>query len=175
MTAALVLPLTLRRVRVPSPVYPVVNSPRHRPGQLVAQVQRDPGAAGSERVAEGDRAAVDVHLVMPDVQVTHGLDGDDRERLVDLDQVQVGYRPPGLGWGLPDGRWTAGSAASCPPGDVAVRADLGERAHPGPFGCLCGHHHDGGGAIGDRAAQAARGEDCRYSAPKVCLFRHCRG
>ena len=25
-----------------------------------------------------------------------------------------GYRPPGLGWGLPDGRWTAGSAASCP-------------------------------------------------------------
>jgi hypothetical protein len=35
--------------------------------------------------------------VMPDVQVTHGLDGDDRERLVDLDQVQVGYRPPGLG------------------------------------------------------------------------------
>ena len=65
--------------------------------KLVAQVQRDPGAAGSERVAEGDRAAVDVHLVMPDVQVTHGLDGDDRERLVDLDQVRVGYRPPGLG------------------------------------------------------------------------------
>jgi hypothetical protein len=28
------------------------------------------------------RAAVDVHLVMPDVQVTHGLDGDDRERLM---------------------------------------------------------------------------------------------
>lgn len=26
--------------------------------------------------------------------------------------------------------------------------------------------------IGDRAAQAARGEDCRYSAPRVCLFRH---
>jgi MFS superfamily sulfate permease-like transporter len=47
-----------------------------------------------------------------------------------------------------------------------VPADLAERTHPGPFGCLCGHHHDGGGAIGDRAAQTARGEDCRYSAPK---------
>ena len=34
MTAALVVPLTLRRVRVPSPVYPVVISPRHRPGQV---------------------------------------------------------------------------------------------------------------------------------------------
>ena len=31
--AALVLPLTLRRWRFPSPVYPRVSSPRHRPGQ----------------------------------------------------------------------------------------------------------------------------------------------
>jgi hypothetical protein len=46
--------------------------------KLVAQVQRDPGAGGSEWMAEGDRAAVDVHLDMPDVQVSHGLDGDDR-------------------------------------------------------------------------------------------------
>ena len=52
------------------------------------------------------------------------------------------------------------------PGDVAVRADLGERAHPGPFGCLCGHHHDGGGAIGDRAAQAARGGRLSVLCPK---------
>ena len=32
-TAALVLPLTFRRWRFPSPVYPRVISPRHRPGQ----------------------------------------------------------------------------------------------------------------------------------------------
>jgi hypothetical protein len=82
---------------------------------------------------------------------------------------------PALAGACPDGVGRLGVQRVVRPGDVAVRADLGERTHPGPFGCLCGHHHDGGGAIGDRAAQAARGEDCRYSAPKVCLFRHCRG
>ena len=34
MMAALVWPLTLLRVRLPSPVYPRVISPRHRPGQF---------------------------------------------------------------------------------------------------------------------------------------------
>jgi hypothetical protein len=61
------------------------------------------------------------------------------------------------------------------PGDVAVRADLGKRTHAGSFGCLCGHHHGGGGAIGDRAAEAARGGRLSVLCSKVCLFRHCHG
>jgi hypothetical protein len=44
------------------------------------------------------------------------------------------------------------------PATLPCAPDLGERTHPDPFGCLCGHHHGGGGAIGDRAAQAARGK-----------------
>ena len=33
MTAALIVPLTFRRLRFPSPVHPRVISPRYRPGQ----------------------------------------------------------------------------------------------------------------------------------------------
>ena len=61
------------------------------------------------------------------------------------------------------------------PATLPVRADLGQRTHPGSFGCLCGHHHGGGGAIGDRAAQAVRGGRLSVLCSKVCLFRHCRG
>src|SRR5580700_7696947 len=77
--------------------------PSAAPAELVAQVHREPGAGGADRVADGDRAAVDVHDVGADAQVAHGLDGHHRERLVDLDQIQVGYGPPGLGQGLLDG------------------------------------------------------------------------
>src|SRR5580704_7968236 len=37
--------------------------------ELVAQVHREPGAGGADRVADGDRAAVDVHYVGADAQV----------------------------------------------------------------------------------------------------------
>ena len=61
-------------------------------------------------------------------QVPHGLDGDGGERLVDLDQVQVGHRQAGLAQRLLDRAATAGSAASCP-GPPLPRA---RRSRPGP-------------------------------------------
>ena len=82
--------------------------------ELVDQVQRDPGAGGAERVPDGDGAAVDVDLVLVDAEVPHRLDGHRRERLVDLDQVQVRHghaRPCPARAGS---HWTAASAASCP-------------------------------------------------------------
>src|SRR5271170_1675793 len=50
--------------------------------QLAVQVQGDPGARRADRVADRDRAAVDVHHVVADTEVAHGLDRDRRERLV---------------------------------------------------------------------------------------------
>src|SRR5581483_11887191 len=60
------------------------------PGQLVAQVHGQPGAGGADRMPQRDRAAVHVDLLRVDREVAHGLDGHGGERLVDLDQVQVG-------------------------------------------------------------------------------------
>src|ERR1700722_14228804 len=70
--------------------------------QLVHEVQGDPGARRPDRVAQGDGPAVHVDFLVPDAQVPHGLDGDRGERLVDLDQVQVGDAQPGLAEGAPD-------------------------------------------------------------------------
>jgi hypothetical protein len=50
------------------------------------QVQRDPGTRGVDRVAHGDRATVDVDVLVGDVQITHRRQRDRRERLVDLDR-----------------------------------------------------------------------------------------
>src|SRR6185437_16373831 len=68
--------------------------------QLVDEVQRDAGPRGADGVAKGDGPAVDVHPVLIDAQVADGLDGDRRERLVDLDQVEVGNAEPGPAQGL---------------------------------------------------------------------------
>ena len=43
------------------------------------------------------------------------------------------------------------------PGRCCRACRFGGLRAPGSFGCLCRHHHGGGGAIGDRAAQAPRG------------------
>ena len=57
--------------------------------ELEGEGEREPGAGHADRVAEGDRAAVDVDDVVADAEVLHRLDADRRERLVDLDQVEV--------------------------------------------------------------------------------------
>ena len=58
--------------------------------ELQGQVQHDPGAGHADRVAQGDRAAVDVDLGLVEAERARGVDADRRERLVELDQVEVG-------------------------------------------------------------------------------------
>src|SRR5215469_5440223 len=70
--------------------------------QLVDEMQRDPGAGGAERMPDGNGPAVDVDDVRIDAEVSDRLKGDGRERLVDLDEVQVRYRQPGLVQGALD-------------------------------------------------------------------------
>src|SRR5205085_8897256 len=57
--------------------------------QLVDEDAEDAGARGADRVAERDRAAVDVDAVLLDAQLADRLQGHRRERLVDLPQVDV--------------------------------------------------------------------------------------
>ncbi len=70
---------------------------RRRGGAARGQVQRDPGAGHADRVAERDRAAVDVDLlgVRRRGRASTGSPTDG-ERLVDLDQVEVGDVRPAL-------------------------------------------------------------------------------
>src|SRR6476659_1678947 len=65
------------------------------PAELEGQVQRDPGAGGADRVAHGDRAAVDVDVARVDPQVLHRLQRHRGERLVDLVKVDVARRLAG--------------------------------------------------------------------------------
>src|SRR5438132_13230626 len=57
--------------------------------QLVDEGREDPRAARADRMAEGDRAAVHVHLALVDAQHAHRVERDRCERLVDLEQVDV--------------------------------------------------------------------------------------
>src|SRR5262249_6897407 len=102
------------------------TEPAAAAAQLVQERQRDPGAGGAERVADRDRAAVDVHDVGADTEFAHGRDADRGERLVDLDEVQVADVEAGLAERLLDRVRRLEVQAVVRPGDRAERADLGE-------------------------------------------------
>src|SRR5690606_13138672 len=117
--------------------------------QLVGQVQHDAGARHADGVAQRDRAAVDVDDVCGDAQVPHGLQGHAGERLVDLDQVEVGDLPARLGERVPDRVGRLGVQRVVRSRDVAVRADLGEDLAAQLLGLGPAHDHDRAGAVGD--------------------------
>src|SRR5450755_2291847 len=68
--------------------------------QLVDERAEDARAGGADRVAEGDRAAVDVHAVLVDPQHADRVQGDRGEGLVDLPNVDVLRLQAGLLQGL---------------------------------------------------------------------------
>src|SRR3954462_12979217 len=57
--------------------------------QLVRQRERKAGTAHADGVAQRDRAAVGVHLVVREPERLRRNNADSRKRLVDLDQVEV--------------------------------------------------------------------------------------
>src|SRR5215212_3407198 len=57
--------------------------------QLVENRQQEARAGGAERMAERDRAAVDVQLLLVDVELFRDREDLSRERFVDLDEVDV--------------------------------------------------------------------------------------
>ena len=75
--------------------------------ELVDQRAEDHRAGGAQRVAQRDRAAVHVDLLVRDAQVLHELEHDGGERLVDLEQVDVVERS-GRPWPAPSARTASG-------------------------------------------------------------------
>ena len=65
--------------------------------QLADEGGGEAGAGAAERVAEGDRAAVDVDLVAIEPEIPDVFFGDHRESLVDLEQIDIVERETGLG------------------------------------------------------------------------------
>src|SRR3954471_17778151 len=63
--------------------------PAAAPAQLVHERAEDARARRADRVAERDRAAVDVDLVLVDAEHADRVERDRGERLVDLPQVDV--------------------------------------------------------------------------------------
>src|SRR3954471_5265247 len=64
--------------------------------ELVDQGAEDHRAGGAQRVTHRDRATVDVRDLVADAEVAHEPHRDRRERLVDLEQVDVADLEPGL-------------------------------------------------------------------------------
>jgi hypothetical protein len=83
-----------------SPWPPPSRSPRSRSrrrgAQLVHERAEDARAGRADRVADRDRAAVDVHAVLVEVEHPHRVQGHGGERLVDLPQVDVARLQPRL-------------------------------------------------------------------------------
>ena len=90
--------------------------PRRRSAYARVSTSRAPG--GADRMAQRDGAAVDVHplvgLCRAEPQRPGTGHADRRERLVDLDQVQVGDRDLLLAGTPPRSRWPAAAAARSP-------------------------------------------------------------
>src|SRR4051794_17625396 len=58
--------------------------------ELEREMQHDPGPGHADRVAQGDRSAVHVDLLVGEAELAGRGDADRRERLVELHEVQVG-------------------------------------------------------------------------------------
>ena len=69
----------------------------------IEQRRQDPRAAGADRVAERDRAAVHVDARRIDPELAHHRDRLDREGFVDLEEVDVVQVPTDFRRDLPHG------------------------------------------------------------------------
>src|SRR5665811_891582 len=96
--------------------------------QFVDQRAEDHRTGRTERVAHGDRAAVDVDLVMRHIHVAHETHDDRGEGLVHLEQVDVACLKAGLGQRLARGRCGTGQH------DGRVGARDGNRQYAGSRG-----------------------------------------
>ena len=112
-------------------------------------------AGGTERVAESDSAAANVHLAMVNIERVEAVHSHRRERLVQFDDVNLIDAdivvPEELGDG--DGRANAHDAG-CKTGDGRAN-ELGHNGLTEGLGHAALHEQDRGGAIGDLRRVAA--------------------
>src|SRR5699024_4063038 len=95
------------------------------------------GTGGAERVAHGDGSAVDVDLLMRNAQVTHPLEYDGGEGLVEFEQVDVVDGEAGFVEGLARRRSRTGEhdrrfgTGDCGGDDAGTRFHAHRLAHLG--------------------------------------------
>ncbi len=140
----------------PPPQRAAAPTPPPRRFELEGEVQGDPRAGHADRVAQGDRTAVDVDLVGVDPQLLGRGQPDGRERLVDLDEVEVGRGDALACAGAGDGPGRLLLEGGVRSGHHAVGADLGEPGQAELLGLGLAHHDDGSGAVGDLRGRAGR-------------------
>ncbi len=113
-------------------------------------------------MAERACAAVNVDLVVVQIQIAHRGHGDDGERLVDLEQIHLGRGPAGLlehFANRTDGR--GGEPRGCLRMG-GVSAYLGAHPQTAPLGLRAAHHHQRRGAVGDGAG-VGRGDGAAFA------------
>ena len=114
---------------------------------------------------EGDRPAVDVQLGGVDRQLSQTGQHLGRERLVQLDEIDVVEGEPGARQRLPDRGHRSDPETLRLHAGGGVGDESGERLEPGPLGPFPRRDHDGGGAVahlrrvagGHRALDVKRG------------------
>ena len=119
--------------------------------QRAEQRHEDPRARRADRMTERAGAAVHVDLVVRDAVLLHRRHRHDRERLVDLEEVDVLRRPAGLPVQLLD---RADRRRREEPRLLRVRRvrdDHRERREPALLGRRAAHQHQRRRAVGDRA------------------------
>src|SRR6478735_967889 len=126
------------------------------PAQLQHERADDAGATGSDRMAERDRAAVDVHALLVNAEHPDAVERDGRERLVDLPQVDVARLQAGLVERLA-GRVGGGAGQV---GEVVGHRGLGDDRREDvlavALGPVLGGEHEGAGAVVDAGRVAGR-------------------
>src|SRR5215211_6461521 len=112
---------------------------------LVDQLYRELGACGAHGMAERDGPTVDVRLVEVHTHFTYHGQSLGRERLVELDEVDVVHREPGLLQHLRDGHRRSDAHDLGPDATNGEPDEAGERREPALLGLLPVHNDDRGG------------------------------
>src|SRR6056297_2786992 len=119
------------------------------PLKLVQQRAYDDRAGGTQRVAHGDRAAVDVDYTRVDIKGLHESQDDGGKRLVHLEQVDVRNRHAAVFEGLVRGWNRTGQHDRGVSTDLGGLADTGPGGKPPFFAKLLAANQHTGGAIDD--------------------------
>src|SRR5712691_11718304 len=120
----------------------------------VDQGGHQPGAAGPERVADGDGAAMDVDFVQVGAGFALPGEHDAGERLVDLEQVDVADGQPGFAEYLAGGRDDGGEHHDRVVGGHGEGVHTCQRGQAQRPGALAAHQQQRRGAVVDLAAVA---------------------
>src|ERR1700729_64137 len=132
------------------------------PAQLVQRGNREPRSGGSERVPEGDRAAVRVKFLSSGVHLAQTGQHLRGKRLVDLEYGEIAHRDAAFFKCFGNRKGRADAHDRRIPSDHARRNKTAEPRHAVGFRALARGQNDRRGAIGNAAGIAGRDDSVFY-------------